>query len=156
MNLQIVEMPAFQVVGIEVRTVNAAERTPATAKIPKLWKRFFEEKVEEQIPGKAEPERLYAVYHSYENDFNGFYSLLIGQKSGTAGPLPGALRRAEVEPQQYLAFPPVPAKPEEIAKVWQEVWNYFSQAGPFKRAYSQDFELYQNNTMQLHLAVADQ
>lgn len=153
MNLDIRDIPGFQVVGVQVRTVNAAERQPNTAKIPKLWKRYFEEKIEEQIPGRTDPDEIIGVYHNYENDFQGFYTLLIGQRSGFEGPIPGALVRTQVPAQQYLVFEPVPAKPEEIQKVWREVWDYFSQVSPFRRAYSHDFELYRGKTMQLFLAV---
>jgi predicted transcriptional regulator YdeE len=156
MKLDIRDLPAFQVIGIQVRTVNAAERQSDTAKIPKLWKRFFEEQIEEQIPGRTDPHEIVGVYHNYENDFQGFYTLLIGQQSTFAGPLPGALVRTQVPAQQYLVFDPVPARPEEIQKVWRTVWDYFSQAGPFQRAYSHDFEVYRGKTMQLYLGVQSQ
>lgn len=153
MRLEIVERPGFRAVGVVVRTVNAAERDLATAKIPKLWKRYFDEKIDEQIPAVVHPEEVVAVYHNYENDYQGFYSLLIGQASAYEGPLPGALQDADVPEQLYLVFPPVPARPDEITRVWQEVWNYFSQTGPFQRAYDHDFELYRSKTMQLFLGV---
>ena len=45
MTPELKSLPGFKVVGIEIRTSNAAETNAASAKIPGLWGRFYQEKI---------------------------------------------------------------------------------------------------------------
>ena len=49
-----VERAGFEVAGIAVETSNALEADPATANIPGLWRRFFEELYDSRTPDRVE------------------------------------------------------------------------------------------------------
>ena len=77
-NPRIVQLDAFEVMGIAVRTNNAKEAS-ADGVIPKLWQRVMQEHALNTVPDPAD-QNIYAVYTDYASDANGDYTLVLGKK----------------------------------------------------------------------------
>src|SRR5215472_9061012 len=78
----------MKVIGFEARTANALEGDRVTAKIPGLWKRFFEQTLEERIPNRTHPGKLFGVYTNYESDHTSMYSLIVSAEVSSLDRVP--------------------------------------------------------------------
>ena len=132
----------MHVVGIEVRTKNALEANPATARIGPLWGRFLEEKASEKIAHQMDPGTVLGVYTNYESDHTGFYTLIIGAQVKDAKSIPKGMVGITIPAAEYLVFPAPGKVPQAIVVAWGEVWDYFAQNPAARRAFTADFELY--------------
>ena len=133
-----------QIFGISVRTTNANEVTPETAKIGKTWHKFDRE-VSVNYQGG---ERVYGVYYNYESDANGEFTVLAGTKNPDS-----SLKKVTILKGRYLLFEGKASTPDDKGRVqavietWGKVWAYFSSAkSAHKRSYQTDFEHYKNQT----------
>src|SRR5262245_50215969 len=109
---EVVERPATRVVGLSIRTTNAAEADPATARIPDLWRRVLEDGVPERIPGRTHPGVLAAAYTAYDSDERGPYTLVVGVEVDADAAAPPGLAAVAVPAARCLRFAargPMPA-----------------------------------------------
>lgn len=101
---------------------------------PRLQEKFEElwEKAADLFPLE---EPIYALYHEYESDYKGDYtvSLALESQLGQA-----KTKTAEVPKQDYKIFP---ATRETIPQTWQEIWR-LEELGQLNRLYQLDFEKY--------------
>lgn len=134
--------PEIHVVGIEMRTKNALEANPATARIAGLWNRFYQEKIAERITHRKDAGAVLGVYTNYETDHNGFYTLIVGAQVQDAKAIPTGMVGVTIPAAEYLVFPAPGRMPEAIMTAWGKVWSYFAQSSAARRAYTTDFELY--------------
>lgn len=132
----------LKLVGIETRTSNADESDPAKARIPGLWKKFYEDGISKKTPEIVTPEMVFAVYTNYESDHNGKYSLILTSEVKNLKQIPEGFTGITVPPSKYLVFLAKGKLPEAIIETWKEVWKYFSQSRDHKRTYAADFEIY--------------
>ena len=72
--LKVETIHSKKIVGISVRTNNAAEMEPEKAQIPKLWDNFYSGVLNTKVRGFP----IYGLYTNYESDVNGEYTLLAG------------------------------------------------------------------------------
>jgi len=133
---------AMKVIGVEARTSNAREAGPATARIPGLWQRFFAEHVPEQIPNRAGAGAWVAVYTHYESDANGEYSLVLGAEVSSLDDVPPDLTGIALPASRYLVFSAQGPMPQAVIETWNGIWSYFQSPSGFERAYTADFEVY--------------
>ena len=131
---------AIRVSGLQVRTRNADEMQPASAKIGPMWQRFFEEGLYKAIPGKHPDSPVYGVYSGYESDASGFFDVTAGVAS--VAPAQG-FESLVIEPGRYLVFEARGPMPDAIIATWQQVWAYFAKPCVESRAFVTDFEVYQ-------------
>jgi predicted transcriptional regulator YdeE len=141
----------FEVVGIQARTSNALESSPATARIPALWQRFRDERVAERIPHRLK--RTLAVYHDYESDHAGQYTLTVGCDVSEVGELPAGLAAVSVSGNKCLVFAFRGPLPETVVEGWQRVWQYFADHPEVPRGYSADFEAYGADGVEIHVGL---
>jgi predicted transcriptional regulator YdeE len=132
----------FFVVGIEARTTNAKETT-GNGVIPKQWQKFFQDRVAERIPNRAD-ENFYAVYTDYASDRNGEYSFVIGVKVRDQSSVPAGMVLKTIPGGDYAV---ITSDKGPVAKVvpaaWQEIYRLEDNGGlGGKRAYKADYELY--------------
>ncbi len=147
-------LPAFRVVGIETRTDNASEMDVSTARIARLWERFFHEGVMEIIPGKTSDGVPLGVYTDYESDHNGAYTLMIGVETAANTTVPEGMRALEIPSGKYLVFVAEGQMPEALVNMWVHIWDYFSRDVGFRRAYTADFERHESHSRALiHIAI---
>lgn len=136
---------AKTIIGMSLRTNNERESHPDTASIPIMWKNFFEYNVMAGIPNQLDPMTVYGVYHDYETDVMGDYTLLIGLQSG-ATEKPSNLNLVQIQEGNYLVFKVLEASPTGIKDTWAGIEGYFEQEGEHQRAFTTDFEIYQGRS----------
>jgi predicted transcriptional regulator YdeE len=143
---KITECPAFDVIGISVRTNNATEATGAGA-IPQQWARFFQESVMGKIPNRAD-DTVYAVYSDYQKDRNGDYDFTLGVRVTDSSTVAPGMVVKHIPAGEYsvVTSDKGPAH-QVIPAAWQEVWKLEdgSRLGGI-RSYNSDFEVYDDRS----------
>lgn len=89
----------------------------------------------------------YGVYHEYESDYTGDYSLCVA--------IEGEKEPSITIPDEgkYEVFPVDVDDEQGILKTWNEIWDKEKEGG-LQRAYTIDFEkYYPNGTVQIYIAV---
>ena len=153
---QPVQIPAFSVAGIAVRTSNSAEMNPAIAQLGGLWGRFFSESWERQLPARGDDGRIYGVYSGYESDQHGAFDVTAGvalADPATPQTAPGAVR-VDIEPGDYLVFTGQGEMPQMVIDAWQRVWRHFADNPQVQRRFGTDFEAYEGpDKVAIHVGV---
>lgn len=146
-------LPEIKVIGIEVRTSNAAEMNAASAKIPELWGRFHQEKIPANIKHAKSDARVVGVYSKYASDHSGPYSLLAGVEALALDAIPDGMTGITIPANNYLVFTAHGTMPQALIQTWGTIWEYFSSGRKYQRVYTHDFELYQApDRVDIHIA----
>ncbi|MCH7976143.1 MAG: effector binding domain-containing protein [Bacteroidetes bacterium] len=149
---KLVNLPAFEVAGLPVRTTNAEESGQGTTKIGAHWQRFFAEGHHERIPKTAD--KLLGVYTDYESNNMGAFSLITGFEVLSVEDLPDGIVGVQIPEQDYLVFHAEGEMPTIVIETWGRVMAYFEANKEYEHAYTADFELYPNeNEVDIHIAV---
>ncbi len=125
----------FKIVGISVETFNANGQ--ASKDIGQLWERFFKENVSGKITNKTSDD-LYSVYTNYESDHHGKYTTLLGFPVGSLENIPEGLTGMSFNSGRFVKHVAKGAMPQAVVDKWNEIW----QNKTLNRAYTFDFELY--------------
>jgi len=127
----------FKIIGISIRTTN--ENGQASKDIERIWGRFWDEKIQEQIPNKLN-ENMYAVYTDYETDFKGAYTTIIGLPVSSLENIPKGFVGITIKKSAYRKFVSKGKMPEAVVNTWMEIWgnNTLNQA----RTYKADFTIH--------------
>jgi len=129
------QMNAFQIIGISVRTSN--EEGKAKADIGGLWAKFMSENMLEKIPNVTD-ETIYAVYTDYEVDHTKPYTAILGHKVTSLVEIPEGMVGKTIESSSYFKFT---AKGDltdnAVIDEWVKIWNM-----DMDRTYTADFETY--------------
>ena len=155
MTPKIVQQPGFEVVGIEVRTNNAKERS-GQGSIGAQWQRFMEDGIAAKIPNSA-GDTVYALYTGYAKDRNGSYDYVIGMRVSATNAVPPGMVLKHVPTGKYAVitsdkgpgFQVVPA-------AWQQIWQLEDNSrlgGP--RTYATDYEVYDERARDPQAAQVD-
>jgi predicted transcriptional regulator YdeE len=139
---KIMERPAFDVVGISVRTNNSKEAARDGA-IPKLWGRFFQEGVMANIPNRAD-DTIYAIYSDYQKDRNGDYDFTLGTQVKDRSTVPPGMVVKHIPAGKFVILSSAQGPPAEVVPAaWMQAWKLEDngQLGG-KRAYQADYEVY--------------
>ncbi len=148
------EHSGFIAVGIHVRTSNALESRPDTARIPQLWQRYFQETVGTMIPHKKPTSPPMGLYTNFESDHSGEYTLVIGHEVERAeGTLPDGMQMVEVRPTKYLVFLVKGNPPASVKLTWEEIGKFFDGNKEFQRTCATDFEIYQADGAEILIGV---
>ena len=148
--MDIVKVDSFDVTGIAVRTDNASETDPTTAKIASLWEQFYSE----LAPKLDQKARVFGLYTHYESDHTGLFDVVAC--SDSLAPLDSHdLSRFQIHSGDYLVFRGTGEMPKVVFDLWSQVWEYFSVAEcEHKRAFTTDFELYKShNEIEIYIAI---
>jgi predicted transcriptional regulator YdeE len=131
-------LPALHVTGLRVRTRNADEMQPDTARLGRLWGDF----AQRIAPHLTSDSVVYGVYHRYASDQHGEYDVLVGAQSLAAG-APADLAQLKVAAGRYLVFEAQGPMPQAALQAWSAVWACFADSDcPHRRAFTADFERY--------------
>ncbi|MCX7803483.1 MAG: GyrI-like domain-containing protein [Meiothermus ruber] len=144
----------FFVAGYEVRTSLALEHDPQTARIPPLWQKIESGALELLIPKRLAKGKPFVVYFHYESE-QGPFSVLLGYQVRGQDDVPSGLSGLNVPGGRYLMFSVPSARPESVKEAWQQIRAYFQQPGAPKRAFTFDYEVYEN-TQRVSVFVAIQ
>ncbi|MGE6256450.1 zinc ribbon domain-containing protein [Heyndrickxia sporothermodurans] len=127
--------------GICTRSNNAVEAAP-NGEIPKMWDRYFSQRITDQIQYQVKPSETIALYSDYESDFNGDYDFSIGTTVENTGNLSNDLVSKSIPASTYAVFTTKVGKINEIIPMaWMDIWKWFETA-KVERTYTGDFELY--------------
>lgn len=141
----------FNVIGIDVKTTN--ENNKSAEEIGKLWERFFSEDIANKIPNKLTDENeIFSIYTDYENNFEGAYRCIIGQRVDNLEDIPEGMTGFTVENGKYEKFTAKGEMPSAVVKKWEEIW---AQDGTLERAYTSDFELYTDKSQNGSNSIVD-
>lgn len=144
--------PNFYVIGITIRTTNKA--AAETGSIAKLWQQFFSENISAQIPSKID-DAIIALYYEYENDKNGEYSLLIGNRVSSIDIVPAGMVAQHVKAEKRVVFNTESGPINTVVMdLWAKIWNLEDQ-GELVRNYIADYELYDEQSMDPQNAVVE-
>ena len=139
--MKVIEINGLTVQGLVVRTRNADEAQPSTARIGALWAEFGQQIAPRLAPGAL----AYGVYHHYESNADGMFDVLAGADAQSA-PFGDALglTRVDIANGPYLVFEAHGAMPQAVIEAWGRIWRYFADSKCLhQRAYTTDFERYQ-------------
>lgn len=134
---------AFNVVGVSVRTTNAAEASGNGA-IGALWARLRDEALLNRIQHRAD-DHIVAVYSDYESDKDGPYTYTLGSKVTSTKDVPPGMVALRTVSGNYAIFtgqggPAV----QLVMSLWQRIWSLEKASPPLRRAYRTDYEIYLN------------
>jgi len=149
MTPQIKELPeAIACSGISVRTTNNAEISQETAKLGRLWQKFYQNHAGDLPKG----EDIYGVYHNYESDdLVGAFDVVAGWKINSEqepSDNDNAAKAANIvtvsiPAEQYLVFSEEGRMPYTLMNAWEKAWTYFNDRScEHVRTYNVDFEHY--------------
>jgi predicted transcriptional regulator YdeE len=122
-----------------VRTNNFKDKA-IMQKITDLWK--------EATSVLPEDEVIYGLYHDYESDYKGDYTLSVAMESNdneSTINIPIA--------SKYETFEVDTSDENGILNTWKQIWE-LEEKGNLSRAYSFDFEkYYPNGQIEIHIAT---
>lgn len=156
-----VTLPKKTLIGIQVRTNNKTEIDPMTGKIFPIVRRFFHEKLFENIPNRTKPGTTFCCYTNYESDHHGDYTYFIGEEVNSLQEIPEGFETLVIPEQSYAKFTTNPAPmPDVVRNAWFSIWTMTDSDLGGKRRYETDFEIYderasdhQNIVMDLFIGI---
>jgi len=135
--MEIVHVEGKKIEGLRLRTSNAQEMNPKTAKIPDFVAHVDKNLTIDYKQGS----RAWSIYYNYESDEKGEYDVLMGSDGVASSKLP--MENVVIESGSYLKFVGSGEFPKAIIDTWQKVWSHFSNDNcPHKRRFTTDFEFY--------------
>ena len=154
-----IQIPAFSVAGISVRTRNSEEMNPAVARLGGLWNRFFSQSWERKLPSRGDDGRIFGVYSGYESDEHGAFDVTAGVAVPAAAGAPeapgGDVQAVDIVPGPYLVFTGQGSMPRMVIDTWGAVWRYFADHPEVQRRFDTDFEAYEGpERVAIHIGVA--
>ena len=143
------------VVGFSARTSNTAESDPETAQIGGLWGRVFSGALA-SIERREDAARIAAVYHEYESDHTGPYTIVVGAVVKQLGEVPEGMTALTVPATRCAVFEARGEMPGALIEKWMEIWTAFPADGA-ARAYDHDVELHapDGSAADIWIAVRD-
>ena len=149
MTSQIKELPeAIACSGISVRTTNNAEISQETAKLGRLWQKFYQN----HAGNLPEGEDIYGVYHNYESDdLVGAFDVVAGWKTNSEQEPSeddnttnaANVVTVNIPAGKYLVFSEEGRMPYTVMNAWEKAWEYFNDPScEHTRTFDVDFEHY--------------
>jgi len=130
-----VNIKAFTVIGISVRTTN--ENGQSAKDIGELWNKFMSEGIIEKIPNKID-NTILSIYTDYESDHTKPYTTLLGCKVENLNEIPKGMIGMEFKGGIHTKFTAKGDLTKGAVYVeWSKIWKM-----DLKRTYTADFEIY--------------
>ena len=130
-----VNIEAFRVIGISVRTTN--ENGQSTKDIGELWGRFMSEGILDKIPNKID-NTIYSIYTEYEGDHTQPYITILGCKVENFDSIPEGMAANTLDGGTYAKFVSKGDLTQgAVFMEWSKIWEM-----DLERTYTADFEVY--------------
>lgn len=156
MEKEIVTQPEMKLIGISIRTSNAAECNPETAQIGATVQKYILKGIYYQIENQKNPGTTLCVYTEYESDHNGEYTYFIGAEVDPTAEPPEGLKAITVPAQSYAKFTTDNGPmPKVCIDGWLDIWKMSDEERGGERQYCADFEVYDHRAMDLENTVLD-
>ncbi|WP_413284201.1 GyrI-like domain-containing protein [Vibrio sp. MA40-2] len=148
--MNISDVNGLEATGFVIRTTNADEVNPSTAKIGELWAKFYTN----AAPKLNEKSKVFGIYTNYESDFRGAFDVIACSDTLSPEILPDSVK-INVTSGKYVTFSASGEMPQAVIDLWGEVWTYFnSEYCLYQRAYTTDFEYYKSaHEVEIFIAV---
>ncbi len=138
----------FKIIGIAVKTTN--KNGQAAKHIPELWKQFMEEAIINQIPNKID-DTIYSLYTDYAGDHSQPYLAMLGCKVANLDVIPSGLIGKSFEGGAYTKITAQGDLTQNLViNEWLKIWQ-----SDLNRAYSVDFEIYDERSKNINEAEVD-
>lgn len=136
--------------GISARTTNIAETSHDTAKLGRLWQKFYQDYVSHLIKG----EDIYGIYHHYESDDVGAFDVVACWRTSSEHSEQQQLDSnyisnvsnvvtVTIPIGKYMVFSEQGNMPNTVMNAWEKAWEYFNNPScEHTRLYNVDFERY--------------
>jgi len=142
MNYEKVNLESKTIMGVKERTSNTQESDYENAKIPSLWRTYFQSAILDPIPNEVPNTPPYAIYCNYEAGASGEYDVIVGaQVSKTNGKTP-YYEAIDLKEGDYLRFDAKGKMPMATVELWSKIWRFFDKNSEFERSFETDFEIY--------------
>ncbi|WP_263354278.1 GyrI-like domain-containing protein [Acidicapsa acidisoli] len=129
------------VAGFQVRTSNAKEMS-GNGEIGKLWMRFFQQNLAEQMPNRI-GQTLMVVYSGYASDEKGEYDYLLGAPVTSADGIPATLTVRQIPAGQYAVITTAQGPAAEVVpSAWKHIWAMSPSELGGQRTFLIDYEIY--------------
>lgn len=153
-----IQVPAMRVVGTSIRTTNQAEAdaAPGEGPIAMAWQAFEALDLAKKLPNPHVSGEVVAIYHDYESDHTGAYTLTIGLRVTSLHQVPKGMDGIEVPFQTYARFPFEGPPGNVVGETWGRILDT-----DLNRTYTYDLEIYhaegseESVTGEVLVAVAD-
>jgi len=153
---EIIELPSIMLVGLLVRTSLNTEINPETAKINPTIGRYFNENIPGKIALLKNPGVTYSAYTNYESNEYGAYDYFFGQEVSSFENVPADLAKLIIPASTFVKFTTSAGPmPLVIVNAWQEIWKMSPQDLGGQRAYTVDFERYDERATDQANTIAD-
>lgn len=139
-----ISLGEIALIGIEVRT-NSASATD----IGELWQKFYANAIQDRIANCIDS-RLFGLYSDYESDHTGDFSFMIGCPVSNIEVVPQGMVARTIPAQSYRVMRAEGTLPDALVETWQIIWQ-----SDIRRAYSSDFELYDDRAADADNAEVD-
>jgi len=134
------DIEAFQIIGIAVRTTN--ENNQSGIDIPQLWQTFIAENIADQIPNKMDS-TIYCLYTDYEKDHTKPYTAILGCRVESLTHVPKNMLGKRVAGGTYASYVAKGNLADGVVfNEWIKIWN-----SDLPRAFTSDFEIYGEKAM---------
>ena len=138
-----VKKSEIKLVGLSVRTSNAREFNPDTAKIGSTLERYRAEDIASQISNRVNPGVMYCVYTDYVIDEHADYTYFVGEEVDSFENTPMGYETLTIPDSSYQKFECGPGQmPDICIEAWQKIWGFSDEELQGKRSYQADFEVY--------------
>lgn len=135
MNYEIVYLEEKKAAGLKIRTNN--DSPDMGAEIGGLWKRFFEEGIFFQMPGKVNDKSI-GLYTNYAGGHKDDYDMFVCCEIDKAAQIPESLATTVIPKGNYAKFIVKGNMVTAVQEFWMKLWSM-----DLKRTYVADFEEYQ-------------
>jgi predicted transcriptional regulator YdeE len=140
------------VMGIELCVANPTV-SPLTTEIPKLWHRFSVEELL-NIPDPVQPEVFYGVYTDYSLNHPRQCSVIVAVEVSSIDNPPENMVGICIPAADYLVFEATQTSSSTVTQVWQQIETYFTANPHYQRAFTTDFEQYdQQQQLKIYVAI---
>jgi predicted transcriptional regulator YdeE len=137
--VKVEEQESFTVIGLTVRTNNAAE-AGGQGQIPQLWQSAMASGQLDQVPNRV-GDGMVVVYSDYAA--TGDYNYTLGVRVSSADKIPDGMVKRVIPAGKYAVVQSEAGVPEEvIPALWQRIAQMTPQEMGGTRAYQVDFETY--------------
>lgn len=149
MNYEVVELEEKVVVGISSRTKNSDPQMGMI--IGGLWNDFYQKGIYQSISHKSN-EKALGLYTNYESDLNGPYDIVVACEVNSSDDQLEELKKIIIPAGKYAKF----VVRGQMQKAVGDFWYMLSDES-IDRAYSCDYEEYQNSDMEdaeIHMYIS--
>lgn len=141
MNAKKVQIKSKIIMGVQERTSNALESDFESAKIPSLWREYFQSAILDPIPNEVENRPPYAIYSNFKSKKDGEYDVTVGAEVSKASKS-AQYKAVTIEDGSYLRFDAQGQMPMATANLWAKIWKFFETNTQYTRSFKTDFEIY--------------